>query len=194
MLYRLFKYSLAKILMFSLENSLELQGIICFWLISFFPSPHPYHDMNWQGRIWQIEEEHTNVSVIDLMCCFFTLWLTQFGETCIHWLFDSSDNLLYYCIKYVQEILNAFLSASRNYTLQVVVVVAIHNKYWYSQKNKIKCIKGSRRICISSPCPYLLMKGSSPVPCHCHHCGCGWVRQWWWWWWWWWLYTANILA
>ena len=52
----------------------KLQGIICFWLISFFPSPHPYHDMDWWGCIWQIEEEHTNVLVIDLMCCFFTRW------------------------------------------------------------------------------------------------------------------------
>ena len=57
--------------------------------------------------------------------------------------------------------------------------------WWpYTQPIHKKCTKG----------PYLLMKGSSPVPRRCHRRGCGWVRRWWWWWLWWWLYTVDILA
>ena len=38
-------------------------------------------------------------------------------------------------------------------------------------------IKSLRHRCVLSPCPHLLIKGMSPVCCHCG----GWVLQWWWW-------------
>ena len=135
----------------------------------FFPSPHPYHDTNWWGRSSQIEGEHTNVLVIDLMCCFFTLWLTQFGETHIHWLFDPSDNLLYYCIKYVPAILNVFISFSfkelyamqggGGHTHSLFV-----NKYWYSQKKKNKTYQEPKTQMCLKPLPLSPYERLKPSP------------------------------